>query len=138
MFYRWAGRRSVTAPEQAGPWWRLTWRVALTYEWGFPRADREQLVDVDTVAELRAVVLRARSDPAIAAYRYWRVREWIGGNPAHGCPEFIDGPPPARLSVRACRCGTDHRVEDCVRCSQLIWTPLVGPGCGPIPMPPDP
>jgi hypothetical protein len=40
----------------------------------------EELLVAETVAQLCGVVMRARSDPRVEGYRYWRLREWDDGS----------------------------------------------------------
>src|SRR5205814_4359296 len=42
-----------------------------------PTGHREQVIEVHTVARLRAAVLAARADPRVEAYGYRLVREWV-------------------------------------------------------------
>lgn len=102
--------------------------------WGFPGPPAAVLT-VDTVAELRALVLRARTEPTIERLTYWHAREWVGSDPPHDCGG-VGGYVPAGISDHVCRCGLHHRTYRCHRCGSSITDPPLGPGCGPIP--PDP
>lgn len=114
--------------------WRVCWRIVSTRAWGFPGPATE-VVDVDTVAQLREVVLRARADPAVAALRFWRLRQWVGGDPPHDCGGD-GGYVPAGISSLDCRCGFVHRTYRCRRCSTGEAFPPMGPECGPLPRDP--
>lgn len=115
--------------------WVLSWRVVLTREWGWP-GPRVLAFDVPSVGHLRTVVLRARRDPSIATYRYWRKRHWHGQQPSHGpCgDEYV----PAGISEIGCQCGQLHRVFRCHRCGTEEIVPGHDVGCGPLPNDPAP
>ncbi len=116
--------------------WQLTWRVLLTRGWGFPGPATE-VVSLDSVSQLRDIVARARIDPTIEAWRFWRHREWVGADPPHACGgSRAVGWAPAGITDHACRCGLYHRTWYCNRCGQTQSDPDHGPGCGPIPQPP--
>jgi hypothetical protein len=57
---------------------RRWWRVTLTWQSGMysPTGHREQVIEVHTVAGLRATVLTARADPRVESYGYRLAREW--------------------------------------------------------------
>jgi hypothetical protein len=66
--------------------WRRTWRV--TIEWQSPAysstGQQEQVVEVDTPAQLRGLVMRLRADNRVAWYGYGRWRRWDAtGMPRH-------------------------------------------------------
>lgn len=113
--------------------WQLSWRIVLTRDWGWP-GERVQVLSATTVRELREVVQRARADPSIVRYRFWRHREWTGPDPPHDCGGSGDGQyVPAGITDVACCCGQGHRVYRCHRCGAEEIHPELGTGCGPIP-----
>lgn len=114
--------------------WVLSWRVVLTRGWGWPGPATEAF-DVDTVAHLRDVVMRARADPSIERCRFWRHREWRGPQPTRApCgDEYVI----AGMSHLDCQCGERHLVFRCHKCGTGETTPAFGDGCGPLPHDPE-
>ena len=95
-----------------------------------------RLVDVATVAELRAVRRRALADPDVISYT-WRIVPVIHGVERARCDcgraYAPSGGKP--LSVRDCRCGLAHVWQHCA-CGLESADPPAHAGCGPIPWAP--
>lgn len=114
--------------------WRRGWRVLIIWVPGCaPHGEREQLLDADTVARLRALVLWARRDPRVDNYRYWRWRERDPtGDPVH-CPACGRDYVPVQIRDTDCTCGEGHRTwRHGGNCPDVVVPPR-GPGCGPLP-----
>jgi hypothetical protein len=115
-------------------WWRLTvtWQSG-TYS---PTRHPEQVIEVHTVAQLRATVLAARADPRIETYGYRLIREWVDDGQTLRCRRGHELPP-ARVSVDDCCCPDGgHRRTRCT-CGDELFVPERGPGCRPVPADPE-
>jgi hypothetical protein len=109
--------------------------VVLHYEWGAPTDDQTRVLSVGTVGELKWIVLRARTDPRIASYRYWRHRDWDPTDVPDRCPRGHDYIPAGTSDVSCC-CGDGHRILRCHAHNSVVICPPFGPGCAPIPIEP--
>ena len=96
------------------------------------RDRRQRVVDVRDVTELRAVLARARRDPAVVGYRYWRLQV-LAGEVRSACPRCRARYRPGQVRGRVCRCGLVHVLLDCRACDTDLVDPPFGPGCGPVP-----
>jgi len=105
----------------------MTWRVVVRL-----RGQRQRVVDVRDVAELRALLDRARRDPDVVGYRYWRLQE-LAGRVRATCPRCHARYRPGQVRGRVCRCGLVHVVLGCRACDTDLVDPAYGPGCGPLP-----
>lgn len=114
--------------------WRRTWRV--TIEWQSPAysptGQQEQIVEVDTPAQLRQLVMRLRADNRVAWYRYGRWRRWDAtGMPRH-CTHGHTLVHPHVYRIYDCQCGVGHAEITCwCRDRQLL--PPLDAGCEPVP-----
>lgn len=94
--------------------WRTRWQVNLDWR---PGRSAGQVVEqhVDTVGELREVVMGARANPDVVRCRYVPVRELVG-EPPHTCRRghHYDGGSftRVRLDWSVCPCG-GHMVYRC-------------------------
>lgn len=113
------------------------WRVLIVWVPGCgPNGEREQFLDADTVARLRALVLGARRDPRVENYRYWRRREWDPSGDPVTCPTCGRGYVPVQIRDTDCTCGDRHRVcRHGGTCPDIV-VPARGEGCGPLPREP--
>lgn len=106
----------------------MTWRIVLS------RYDRtERIIEVRDVLALRAVIDRARSDPDVIAWRYWRLTE-RAGEVRTVCPGCGARYQQGRVLDRWCRCGLIHVAHDCGDCHTMLVDPPYADGCGPIPV----
>jgi hypothetical protein len=98
------------------------------------RYDRmEQIKDVEGVAALRAELDRARSDPDVVGWRYWRLVEPAGVARAI-CASCGEPYQQGRVTDRECRCGLVHVEHWCHRCQAAYVDPPHDEGCGAIPV----
>lgn len=104
----------------------MTWRVVLRF---YNRTER--IMDVRDVRALRAVLDRARSDPDVIGWRYWRLTELPPIRSA--CPQCGTRYEPGQISGKVCRCGTMHVEYECRPCLTTETDPPLGEGCGRIP-----
>jgi hypothetical protein len=106
----------------------MTWRIV------FSHYDRtERVVDVPDVAALRAALDRARSDPHVIAWRYWRLIE-LAGEVRTDCRSCGEQYQPGRVRDRQCLCGVIHVEHTCGTCHVTFIDPPYEEGCGPIPV----
>lgn len=97
------------------------------------RYDRtERVVDLNDVAELRVAVNRARADPDVVGYRYWRLTEYPGGVRT-ACPGCGGRYQPGQVHDRICRCGLRHLTYECRSCCTTEVDPPYEDGCGQVP-----
>jgi hypothetical protein len=91
----------------------------------------EEIRLVDTVAELRDLVLAARSDPRVMSLAYERER-YLTGRPPTECPQGhpLEGPSAVRATTswRQCECG-GHTVYTCRACGVATLDPALGRDC---------
>jgi hypothetical protein len=106
----------------------VTWRIVLSL---YNRTER--VVNVPDVAALRAELGRARSDPNVVAWRYWRLTE-LAGEVRTACPSCGEQYQPGRVRDRQCRCGLIHVAHSCGACHTEFVDPPYAEGCGPIPV----
>jgi hypothetical protein len=92
----------------------------------------EQVVDVRDVPALREAVARARSDPDVIAYRYWRLPDDTLEIRA-ACRSCGYPYQPGGVQDRTCRCGLRHVTYDCRNCYTVEVDPGYGDGCGEVP-----
>jgi hypothetical protein len=113
------------------------WRWKITLQWHAASDSRSsygttETVYSDSVADLRAVVMAARHDPRVVAFRYER-EEYLTGTTPERCPggHPLNGPSAIRASVSwlPCHCG-GHTVYTCSACGRATLDPPPGPGCG--------
>jgi len=116
---------------------RRSWQVTLTWQSASdsPTGQPIQMIDVATVAELRAVVRAALANPLVQTYSYRVHREWVGDSSPPTCRRGHELPP-ARYGASDCLCGIGHFRSHCV-CGDVQHIPPLGPGCGPVPFDPD-
>lgn len=91
----------------------------------------ERVMDVRDVRELRAVLSRARSDPDVIGWRYWRVPELPPVRSA--CSQCDTQYEPGQVNGRVCRCGSMHIKYECRKCRATETDPVYREGCGSIP-----
>lgn len=104
----------------------MTWRVV------FQLYDRtERIMDVQDVRALRQTLDRARSDPNVIGWRYWRLTDLPPVRPV--CPRCTAPYEPGNVKARACRCGTMHIEYECRTCHTTETDPDYDDGCGSIP-----
>jgi hypothetical protein len=100
----------------------------------------EQVIEVHTVVQLRAIVLGARANPRIENYGYRRAREWVDSGLDGGrAPRCRRGHelPPARYGVEDCCCPVGGHMHTRCSCSDDLYGPELGPGCGQVPRDPE-
>jgi hypothetical protein len=114
--------------------WQRGWRVRIDWVPGCaPRGERQQLVDADTVARLRELVLWARHDPRVENYGYWRFRTWDAAGDPVSCPRCGREYVPVQIRDVDCTCGEGHREwRHGGNCPDVVL-PVLGSGCGPLP-----
>ncbi|MEU1757359.1 hypothetical protein ABZ436_32585 [Micromonospora matsumotoense] len=86
---------------------------------------------VDSHAELRHLVARARADPHVLAFPYRRVRELVGDEPQPCRAGHPYSGGSATRPIRdwwPCSCG-GHLVLRCRRCPDVLADPPVGGDC---------
>lgn len=119
--------------------WRTRWHITIRWD----RADNspagKTVVErvVDSPADLRRLIDRARADPHVVAFPYRRVRELVGVEPdacleGHG---YAGGS--ATRPVRdwlPCSCG-GHLVLRCRMCPDIRVDPIVSTECDAKPQP---
>ncbi|NES14601.1 MULTISPECIES: hypothetical protein [Micromonospora] len=115
--------------------WRTRWQITIRWD----RADNSPagvtVVEhvVDSPAELRQLVARARADRHVVAFPYCRVRELVGDEPQHcrNGHSYVGGS--ATRPVRdwlPCSCG-GHLALRCARCPDVRVDPDVSADCNP-------
>ena len=116
--------------------WGWTWRVDITYDHAMPHPvyRRHRQETVTSVTDLRAVVLAARADPSVVAYRYVRLPCLLGDPPA-ACPrghpwDVWVRRPTERPGWHGCECG-GHEVFRCSPCGLWLLDPPLSSGCVP-------
>jgi hypothetical protein len=125
--------------------WRFRWRVVLHWEtandspagWG-----RESVHHVDSVTQLRRLILHARRNPRVVNYRYRRYvdRDWSHSPTAcSACGASYRGNSANRpaSSWLPCDCG-GHQVDECRACGHRSVYPAIASGCEPTPVPAHP
>jgi hypothetical protein len=105
----------------------VTWRIVLRFH-----NRTERVVDARDVVELRALLDRARSDPDVVAWQYWRLTE-LAGRVRSACPDCGTRYQPGEVGGRVCRCGLVHVRHECRECRTDLVDPPYGEGCGSIP-----
>jgi hypothetical protein len=93
----------------------------------------EQIMNVADVFELRAALDRARSDPNVIAWRYWRLTE-VAGEIRTVCERCGESYQQGEVRERECRCGLIHLEHACGACHTTLVDPPHGDGCAPIPV----
>lgn len=117
--------------------WRFRWHVVVEWEssglspagWG-----REHLFIVNSVADLRRIVERARKDPWVKKHSHWRELYYTDPLPAecrngHGFFAMADRHN-GSTTFHKCGCGGHWRVK-CDRCGDLQTIPPVERLCEP-------
>lgn len=114
------GRRSVEP---------MTWRVVITDVHG-----RESFVDVADVGQLRHTWRRMLADHDVRGWKWRKLREPTPETCPRGHTYW-----PGWAWWQQCRCGAPHLFNNCGDCPEPAKGPHPprGPGCGPIPTPPD-
>ncbi|MFR9780379.1 hypothetical protein ACL02O_30570 [Micromonospora sp. MS34] len=112
--------------------WRTRWHITVRWD----RADNSPagvtVVErvVDSAAELRRLVDRARADPHVVAFPYRKVCELVGEEPDRCGAGHIYAGGSATRRMRdwwPCRCG-GHLVIRC-RCGDVRAEPVIADGC---------
>jgi hypothetical protein len=109
----------------------VTWRMVLRL-----RDRTHRVLDLRDVAELRAAIARARADPEVTGWRYWRLLE-LAGRVRSRCPRCAARFAPGQVSGQVCRCGLVHVRHRCRECRLEVVDPPRGAGCGPVPFDPE-
>jgi hypothetical protein len=114
--------------------WAWRWRVKIrahASRYDAFGTNGEEIRYVDTVDELRGLVLAARNDPRVMSLSYERERYLIGRPPTE-CPRGhpLAGPSAVRATTswRQCECG-GHTVYTCRACGAATLDPVPGPDC---------
>lgn len=115
--------------------WVRRWDV--TIEWARPEDSPWHTVKlvkrVDTPAELRSWVERARADRFVTAVKHTSVRELVGELPA-ACPAGHPYPRGGSFGASRhrrwllCDCGGHHELT-CPRCGVVVVDPVATVGC---------
>ncbi|MEU0151554.1 hypothetical protein [Micromonospora fulviviridis] len=115
--------------------WRTRWQITIRWDRAENSPAGVTVLErvVDSTAELRRLVDRARADPHVVAFPYRRVRELVGGEPdvclyGHG---YAGGS--ATRPVRdwlPCSCG-GHLVLRCRMCPDVRVDPIISTDCNP-------
>lgn len=113
--------------------WRTRWQFTIRWDQAANSPVGATIVErvVDSPAELRRLVERARADPHVVAFPYRPVRQLVGDEPAECRNGHGYGGGSATQPVRgwwACSCG-GHLVIRCRTCGDVRAEPAVGPGC---------
>ena len=106
----------------------VTWHSA----WYSPTRELVQVIEVDTPARLRELVLRLRADARVEHYRYERVRRWDTTGMPKACRNGHTRVHPHVYQVFDCQCGHGHARVSCY-CGDRRLVPPLGPGCEPVP-----
>ena len=114
--------------------WGWAWRVDITYDRLMPHPiyRRHQLMIVTSVRQLRAVILDARADPSVIAYRYSRRPALLGEAPAT-CPNghrWDQWQPGTTPHWHGCECG-GHEALRCSTCALWLLDPPLSRACAP-------
>ncbi|MBL6275336.1 hypothetical protein JMF97_04070 [Micromonospora fiedleri] len=112
--------------------WRNRWYITIRWDQADNSPAGVTVIEraVDSPAQLRQLVARARADPHVAAFPYRQVRELVGDEPQQcrvGHP-YAGGS--ATRPVRdwwACSCG-GHLVLRCL-CGDVLADPPIESGC---------
>ncbi|SCL43318.1 hypothetical protein [Micromonospora aurantiaca (nom. illeg.)] len=108
--------------------WRNRWHITIRWD----RAENSPVGTtavervLDTSAELRHLVARARADPHVVAFPYRQVRELVGDEPTHCRAGHAYAGGSATRPVRdwwPCCCG-GHLVLRCRRCPDIRVDPI--------------
>uniref|UniRef100_UPI003F4950F5 hypothetical protein n=1 Tax=Actinoplanes sp. CA-084688 TaxID=3239901 RepID=UPI003F4950F5 len=115
--------------------WVRRWRYELRWDPGHRGGVLSR--DVDTVAQLHAVVRWALANPNVIGYRYYPV-DYLEGEPATRCPagHALGQPDPRRpgrvlRSTRRYPCGAcqGHDVSACPTCGATVIEPAPAAEC---------
>jgi hypothetical protein len=123
-------RRGVAGGLMAG--WILTWRVVLHWDFGSPDGASIQVRFVDTVAELRSMIMWARRDPRIGRYSYARHRVFDETAVPTACARGHRYVPVGIRDVQ-CLCGGHRTLRCLIHPDDVVVCPPYDAGCGPIP-----
>jgi hypothetical protein len=106
----------------------VSWRIVLSM---YDRTER--IMNVADVVALRAALDRARADPDVVAWRFWRLTD-RAGRIRTACPSCGERYQQGQVRDRECRCGLVHVEHECRECRAGFVDPPYGDGCGPIPV----
>ncbi|MBC9003847.1 hypothetical protein [Micromonospora aurantiaca (nom. illeg.)] len=115
--------------------WRSRWHITIRWDRAENSPAGVTVLErvVDSTAELRHLVARARADRHVVAFPYRQVRELVGAEPdrCRRGHSYVGGS--ATRAVRdwwPCRCG-GHLVLRCRMCPDVRVDPVVSADCTP-------